>query len=209
MDKNGNVVIGTIEAVNETDPEQLYYIQNGCKHRVYISRHHGWEYFISRDRAERSARRPIPDVGTIEELDKENPEHKYYIENGCTLRVLNPDGWQYMSSEATAKAMAERAVLRREMSQDPLERKDPRYQNMPDQWWKDQEAALSLLTEAVNFLHEARRKLENAQETAHPTHHNLYWIVDQVRREVIAAAESTPIKRAKKELIDPWRAQAC
>ena len=57
MNEKGNVVIGTMEAVNETDPEQLYYIQNGCKYRVYISRHHGWEYFISRDRAERSARR--------------------------------------------------------------------------------------------------------------------------------------------------------
>ena len=202
-----NIIVGTMEAVNDADPGQRYYIQNGCKYRVYISRYHGWEYFISRDRAERSAKRPIPDVGTIEELDRENPEHRYYIENGCTFRVLNLQGWQYMCSEPTAKAMAERAVMYKNDAHDPLKRKDPRYRNMPGQWWSDQEEALSILAEAVDLLHETRRKLETAQKIAHPTHHDLYWIIDQVRREVISAAESTPLMRAKKELIDPWKGQ--
>ena len=119
MTNDAAVEIGTFEEVDPRDSSQKYFIDNGCRYRVYISRHHGWQYFVSRLIAERAARRPLLELGEMQTVNPEDPEQRYYWENGCRFRVYNQEGWQYCCSESVARWQSTRAIQREAARKDP------------------------------------------------------------------------------------------
>ena len=199
MGNRDDIRIGTLETVDDTDTEQAYFAKNGCSYRVYISHRHGWEYFTSKLSAESVAANPIYDIGTIESLNGEEGELRYFTERGCTYRVRDARDWQYVRSESVARSLAER-LKREAAAQNEAASEDRAHDSVPSSWRREQIAALKVFADGLRLFADACESFEEAQRLAHPTIDDSYWVIDNLRLKANALLHGESYRRAREQV---------